>query len=183
MPLAVRFAIVDRPFSFAVWKRHRTRSDAEVNRGGGAPDATDPQSVLGSAEGGAAVIDRKHLEELVVRFTEAFNREDLEEVLSLMSEDAVYDEFDGRRNRGKQAIRDAFIPQFRGDFGRIRFHTEDLFVDERTGKALVRWRCEIDKNGRRRSWRGLDILHVRDGLVTEKHTYAKAERLRLTDAA
>jgi ketosteroid isomerase-like protein len=125
------------------------------------------------------VIERTVLEEFVVRFTEAFNREDLEEVLSLMSEDAVYEEFDGRRSVGKQAIREAFAPQFRGDFGRIRFHIEDLFVDERAGKALVRWRCEIDKAARRRFWRGLDILHVRDGLVHEKHTYAKAERLRL----
>jgi ketosteroid isomerase-like protein len=125
------------------------------------------------------VIERTVLEEFVVRFTEAFNREDLEEVLSLMSEDAVYEEFDGRRSVGKQAIREAFAPQFRGDFGRIRFHIEDLFVDERAGKAVVRWRCEIDKAARRRFWRGLDILHVRDGLVREKHTYAKAERLRL----
>jgi ketosteroid isomerase-like protein len=127
------------------------------------------------------VIERTVLEEFVVRFTEAFNREDLEEVLSLMSEDAVYEQFDGRRSVGKQAIREAFAPQFRGDFGRIRFHIEDLFVDERAGKALVRWRCEIDKAARRRFWRGLDILHVRDGLVREKHTYAKAERLRLEE--
>ena len=127
------------------------------------------------------MIERTVLEEFVVRFTEAFNREDLEEVLALMSEDAEYQEFDGRRSVGKKAIRDAFTPQFRGDFGRIRFHIEDLFVDERAGKALVRWRCEIDKAGRRRSWRGLDILHVRDGLVSEKHTYAKAERLRLEE--
>ncbi len=125
------------------------------------------------------MIERTVLEEFVVRFTEAFNREDLEEVLSLMSEDAVYEQFDGRRSVGKQAIREVFTPQFRGDFGRIRFHIEDLFVDERAGKALVRWRCEIEKAARRRFWRGLDILHVRDGLVREKHTYAKAERLRL----
>ena len=125
------------------------------------------------------MIERTVLEEFVVRFTEAFNREDLEEVLSLMSEDAVYEEFDGRRSVGKQAIREAFAPQFRGDFGRIRFRIEDLFVDERAGMALVRWRCEIDKASRRRFWRGLYILHVRYGLVREKHTYAKAERLRL----
>jgi ketosteroid isomerase-like protein len=127
------------------------------------------------------MIDRSVLEDLVVRFTEAFNRDDLEEVLSLMTEDAEYQEFDGRRNVGKKAIREAFTPQFRGDFGRIRFHTEDLFVDERAGKGLIRWSCEIDKAGRRRSWRGLDILHFRDGLVSEKHTYAKAERLRLEE--
>jgi uncharacterized protein (TIGR02246 family) len=126
---------------------------------------------------------RGDLEQLVIRFTEAFNREDLEEVLSLMSEDAIYDEFDGRRNHGQSAIRAAFEPQFRGDFGRIRFHAEDLFVDEVAGKALVRWRCTLEKSGRTRSWRGLDVLHVRDGLVTEKHTYAKAERLRLEESA
>jgi hypothetical protein len=46
---------------------------------------------------------------------------------------------------------------------------------------MIRWRCEIDKSGRKRFWRGLDLLHVRGGLVVEKHTYAKAERLRLAD--
>lgn len=124
---------------------------------------------------------RQDLEQLVVRFTEAFNRDDLEEVLALMSPDAIYDEFDGRRRVGKSAIREAFEPQFRGDFGRIRFDIEDLLVDDPARQALVRWRCTIEKSGRRRSWRGLDVLRVRDGLVTEKHTYAKAERLRLEE--
>jgi len=122
------------------------------------------------------------LAELVTRFTEAFNRDDLDEVMSLMSDDAIYDEYDGRRHDGKAAIRAAFEPQFRGDYGRIRFRTEDLFVDAPAAKALIRWRCEIDKGGRKRFWRGLDILHVRDGLVVEKHTYAKAERLRLAES-
>jgi ketosteroid isomerase-like protein len=129
------------------------------------------------------VNEREDLERLVVRFTEAFNRENLDEVLSMMTDDAIYDEFGGRRNDGMAAIRAAFEPQFRGDFGRMRFHIEDLFVDERAGKALVRWRCTLEKSGRTRSWRGLDILHVRDGRVTEKHTYAKAERLRLEESA
>ncbi|MGH7821657.1 MAG: YybH family protein, partial [Candidatus Binatia bacterium] len=52
--------------------------------------------------------------DLCLRFTEAFNREDLEEVMSYFAEDAVYEEFDGRRRSGKAAIREAFVPQFRG---------------------------------------------------------------------
>ncbi len=126
--------------------------------------------------------ERETLEQLVVRFTDAFNRDDLEQVLSMMSEDAIYDEFDGRRRHGRSEIRAAFEPQFRGDFGRIRFQPEDLFVDERAGRALIRWRCTIDKGGRTRLWRGLDVLHVKGGLITEKHTYAKAERLRLQES-
>jgi len=74
-------------------------------------------------------MERDKLAELVIRFTEAFNREDLDGVMSFMAEDAVYDEFNGTVNRGAAAIRASFVPQFRGDYGKLRFHTEDLFVD------------------------------------------------------
>ncbi len=120
-------------------------------------------------------MDRTQLEDLVVRFTEAFNRDDLDGVMSFMAEDATYDEFNGRLNRGKQAIREAFVPQFRGDFGRIRFQTEDLFVDPESGKALIRWLCTLENEGRSSGWRGLDLLRFENGLLTEKHTYAKAQ--------
>ena len=118
------------------------------------------------------------LRELVLRFTDAFNRDDLDAVMAFLADDALYDEFNGRQSRGHAAIREALVPQFRGDYGRIRFHTEDLFVDANAGKALIRWRCVLEKNGKKRSWRGLDILHVRDGRITEKHTYAKADAPR-----
>jgi ketosteroid isomerase-like protein len=115
------------------------------------------------------------IRDLVLRFTDAFNRDDLDGVMAFFADHALYDEFNGRQSRGRAAIRAALVPQFRGDYGRIRFHTEDLFVDSRAEKALIRWRCSLEKDDRRRSWRGLDIIHVRDGRVTEKHTYAKAE--------
>ena len=115
------------------------------------------------------------IRDLVLRFTDAFNRDDLDGVMAFFADHALYDEFNGRQSRGRAAIRAALVPQFRGDYGRIRFHTEDLFVDARAEKALIRWRCSLEKDDRRRSWRGLDIIHVRDGRVTEKHTYAKAE--------
>jgi ketosteroid isomerase-like protein len=120
-------------------------------------------------------MERKQLVDLVVRFTEAFNRDDLDGVMSFMAEDAIYDEFNGRRSCGKQAIREAFVPQFRGDFGRIRFQTEDLFVDPESGKALIRWLCTLESDGQFSGWRGLDILRFEEGLLAEKHTYAKAK--------
>ena len=40
-------------------------------------------------------MERGELGELVRQFTEAFNREDLDGVMSFMAEDAVYDEFNG----------------------------------------------------------------------------------------
>jgi ketosteroid isomerase-like protein len=126
-------------------------------------------------------VTHAELADLVVRFTDAFNREDLDAVMAFFADDAVYDEFDGTRSRGKAEIRAAFAPQFRGAFGRMRFATEDLFVDADSGKALIRWLCTLERDGKTRGWRGLDILHVREGQIVEKLTYAKAERLRLDD--
>ena len=120
-------------------------------------------------------MDRATLADLVVRFTECFNQNDLEGVMALMAEDAVYEEFTGVVNRGKAAIRAAFVPQFRGDFGKMRFEAEDLFVDTATGKALIRWVCTLETKRGPAGWRGLDILHVEHGLVTQKLTYAKAK--------
>ena len=128
-------------------------------------------------------MDQSALKQLVLDFTDAFNRDDLEAVLAYMTEDALYDEFNGKRAQGKAAIRAAFEPQFRGDFGKIRFHIEDLFVDADAGKVLIRWLCTLEKGERYGGWRGLDILHIENGLITEKHTYAKTARPDLVKLA
>lgn len=118
---------------------------------------------------------RAALEKLVIDFTGAFNREDIDAVMSYFADDAVYDEFNGTCSVGKTAIRAAFVPQFRGDFGTMRFHTEDMFLDVDAGKALIRWLLTLEEAQRQGAYRGLDILHFRDGRLVEKHTYAKAE--------
>ncbi len=118
---------------------------------------------------------RAALEKLVIDFTEAFNRENIDEVMSYFADDAIYDEFNAVRHDGKDAIRESFVPQFRGDFGRMRFHTEDMFLDVPAGKALIRWLLTFEEAGRAGGWRGLDILHFADGKLIEKHTYAKAK--------
>ena len=123
--------------------------------------------------------DRAQLEDLVRRFTDAFNRDDLDEVMSFFTEGALYAEFNGQKNRGKEAIRKAFEPQFQGAFGEIRFHEQDIFVDETEGKALIRWQCTIQVGGKPQAWDGLDILHFEDALIKEKHTYAKADAPKL----
>ncbi|MDP6352361.1 MAG: nuclear transport factor 2 family protein [Alphaproteobacteria bacterium] len=119
--------------------------------------------------------DRAALEAAVTDFTDAFNRDDLEAVMGYFADDAVYDEYNGARWEGKAAIREAFAAMFRGEFGRIRFHTEDFFCDPDSGKALIRWLCTSEKGDRAGAWRGLDILHFEGGKLVQKLTYAKAK--------
>lgn len=117
-------------------------------------------------------MNRQELISLAITFTDAFNRDDLDAVMEYFSEDAVYDEFDGRKHSGKTEIRQAFLPQFRGDFGAVRFEVEDSFADPENGRVLISWVCRIQ--GKPGGWRGLDILQVRDGKISRKRTYAKA---------
>ena len=119
--------------------------------------------------------DRAALEALVVNFTEAFNRENIDEVMSYFAEDAIYDEFHGVRHTGAKAIREAFVPQFRGDYGKMRFHSEDMFVDVAAGKAMIRWLLTLETDNRAGGWQGLDLLHFKNAKLIEKHTYAKAK--------
>ncbi|MBM3490897.1 MAG: nuclear transport factor 2 family protein [Alphaproteobacteria bacterium] len=121
-------------------------------------------------------MDRALLTRLTLDFTDAFNRDDLDGVMSYFAEDGIYDEFNGIRNVGKAANRQAFEPQFRGEFGQIRFHQEDLFVDAESGKSMISWTLTMAGDGRKGGWRGLDLLHFRDGKLVQKHTYAKTQK-------
>jgi len=119
--------------------------------------------------------NRDDLVEITRRFLDAFNREDLDAVMEYFADDGIYDEFNGRRNVGKAAIRAAFVPQFTGAYGIMRFLDEDLFADAATGKVMASWRCTLSVHGQPTSWRGLDLLHFAGGKLVQKLTYAKTK--------
>jgi hypothetical protein len=96
-------------------------------------------------------------------------------VMAFFAENSLYEEFTGKRNAGKTAIRDALTPQFQGAYGKMQFLEEDIFADVETGKVVASWRCTLTINGEPSSWRGLDLLHFADNKIVQKLTYAKAE--------
>jgi ketosteroid isomerase-like protein len=125
-------------------------------------------------------ISRTDLERWTHDFTQAFNDQDLDRVMSYFAEDGVYDQYDDELAEGLAAIRAAFEPQFNGAFGDMRFEEEDFFVDAETRKCLIAWVCSLDTREGRAGWRGLDILVFNeDGKIARKATYAKAKTLQL----
>ena len=93
-------------------------------------------------------MDRTHLLDLTRRFVDAFNRNDLDAVIAFFADDGIYDEFNGRRNVGRSAIRAAFEPQFNGAYGEMKFLDEDLFADAEAGKVMTSWRCPVPLKSR-----------------------------------
>lgn len=140
------------------------------------------------------------LRDTVNTFVDAFNRDDLDTVMTFFSEHADYHTVDGRVVHGRDAIRDEFAAQFRGRYGRLRFLLERIIVDELRDEAALAWDCVHELAapwqatglarlprfalrallGASVRWGGVDILRFDTrGRITAKHTYAKTRLPRL----
>jgi ketosteroid isomerase-like protein len=105
----------------------------------------------------------------VARFTEAFDRHDVEGVMAAMTEDCVFESTappDGGRHEGHDAVRAAWTAFFRDSADAV-FEAEEQIISG--DRVIVLWRY---------SWtgghvRGVDVFRVRGGLVAEKLSYVK----------
>jgi uncharacterized protein (TIGR02246 family) len=130
--------------------------------------------------------------EVLRAFVDGFNTNSLDDVMTFFADDAVYEPGDGRTHRGRDAIREAFRPQFSNAFGAMRFVVNDQVIDEGARKATIRWVCQHDfattasflqrwlfkaMFGRRAGWYGTDIFHFDErGKIIGKFSYANYGR-------
>ena len=122
---------------------------------------------------------RDQLIQLTNDFVDAFNRMNLDEVVSFFAEDGIYEDSTGGRHIGHDAIRTAFQPLVGGSRGSIRFDGEDVFVEADTGKVLASWRLNLDKDGEVSIIRGIDILEFEADKLKKKMAYMKADKPHL----
>ena len=122
---------------------------------------------------------RDQLIQLTNDFVDAFNRMNLDDVVSFFAEDGIYEDSTGGRHIGHDAIRTAFEPLVGGSRGSIRFDGEDVFVETNTGKVLASWRLNLDKDGEVSVIRGIDILEFEADKLKKKMAYMKADKPHL----
>ena len=106
---------------------------------------------------------------VVERFNQAWNAHDLPAALALTTDDCIFEATapapDGARAQGRTELAAAWQPIFADTSS--HFTTEEAFAAG--DRVVARWRYD---------WagghiRGVDVLKVRDGLVTEKFAYVK----------
>tara|TARA_B100001939_G_C16911599_1_gene604870 strand:- start:90 stop:479 length:390 start_codon:yes stop_codon:yes gene_type:complete len=122
---------------------------------------------------------RDELIQLTNDFVDAFNRMNLDDVVSFFADDGIYEDSTGGRHIGHDAIRAAFEPLVGGSRGSIRFDGEDVFVETDTGKVLASWRLNLDKDGEVSVIRGIDILEFEADKLKKKMAYMKADKPHL----
>ena len=105
----------------------------------------------------------------IVRFNEAFGRQDVDGIMALMTDDVVFEDTsppDGGRHEGQDAVRAAWDALFTGT-PNGRFTTEHGVVAG--DRAAYQWVYDWGDG----HVRGIDLFKVRDGKVAEKLSYVK----------
>jgi energy-coupling factor transporter ATP-binding protein EcfA2 len=138
-----------------------------------APLGGDAQTNLLAAFGRRAHWGRSHA--ALVRFSNAFGAGDVDAIMSLMTDDCVFEATspppDGSRHEGAAAVRRVWEELFTGTAG-ASFSEEEAFVCDDRG--VLRWRFDwTDPDGSPGHVRGVDVLRFRDGKVCEKLSYVK----------
>jgi steroid delta-isomerase-like uncharacterized protein len=113
---------------------------------------------------------------LLERFADAWNRHDLDALMSMMTDDGVFEasagaEVNGQRNVGKQAVRSAYAEVF-ATFPDAHWANARHFVAGDRG--VSEWTFTgTRKDGKRVEVTGCDLFTVRDGKIAIKNSYRK----------
>ena len=119
--------------------------------------------------------DRKaELTDLSTRFIDAFNKQDLDGIMSFFAEDGVFEDSEGKVHQGHAAIRAQFEPLISGSLGKYHFDDDDFFMDADAGKVMTSWKLTLDIDGKPVSLKGLDLLHFVDDKLVKKNAFNKA---------
>ena len=118
-------------------------------------------------------VDEQETRAAVDRFNDAFNRHDVDAVMAAMTDDCVFESTSpphGDRHEGQAAVRAAWEAFFTAS-PTAHFDAEEVIV---TGdRCIVRWRYRWTDDDTSGSVRGVDVITVRDGKVSEKLAYVK----------
>lgn len=126
-------------------------------------------------------MDHADAVEMLRRIAAAFDRHDLDAIMTHFADDAVFEgprgpDRCGQRFTGKQAVRDAFAARFAG-IPDVRYQDDEHFVDGDRGAS--EWTLSgTTTTGQRIEVRGCDLWTLRDGKVVMKDSYWK---IRTTD--
>ena len=113
---------------------------------------------------------------LLDRFADAWNRHDLDALMSMMTDDCVFEasagpQVDGQRSEGKQAVRAAFAAVFEA-FHDAHWAGARHFIAGNRG--VSEWTFTgTRKDGKRVEVNGCDLFTFRDGKIAIKNSYRK----------
>lgn len=122
-------------------------------------------------------LSRKEIKALLKEWNHAWDRHDLDTVMTLFHDDIFFENWTGAYIKGTKALRKAWEPWFQ-NHGDFRFIQEEIFIDEALQKVLYRWVLEWPSlepgfEDLLEIRKGADVIHFKDGKIINKLTYSK----------
>lgn len=140
---------------------------------GGQPRGDRPSRRIPSKSG----LAKEDIAAAVENWMLAWNRHDLDGVLSYMSKDVVFEHWNGLVTRGANALRSLWHPWFQ-NHGGFRFELTNLVAEKGREAAAFEW--TLYWPSRERGYRGLpeirkgiDVVRFRGGKIIEKRSYIR----------
>jgi uncharacterized protein len=106
---------------------------------------------------------------LVRRGLEAFNRGEIDAFANLVADDVVWHQIGAETIRGKQAMAESMPGAGEVDW-QITADVHDVVANDEHAVALVN--ATGTRNGKTLQYRTAEILHMRDGKITERWAFS-----------
>ena len=114
--------------------------------------------------------------DLVGRYNDAWNRQDLHTIHALHHSEVVFDNHTANeRAEGADAVREHTANIFAGNPG-MTFKTRSMHAGE--DFAVCEWTLNVEKDGKKLEWDGVDVFPIRNGLSARKDVYSASHRAR-----
>ena len=116
------------------------------------------------------------LEKLLDAFADAWNRQDVEALMSMMTEDGIFEasagnDVNGERHEGQRAVRAAYEAVF-AQYPDARWANARHFVTENRGVSEWTFTGTLN-DGRRVEVTGCDLFTFRNGKIAVKNSFRK----------
>jgi steroid delta-isomerase-like uncharacterized protein len=117
-----------------------------------------------------------NVRELIERYNDAWNRQDLDAIHADHHPDIVFENHTaGEVAEGADAVREHIAQIFRNN-PTLRFGTRSLQIGD--DFAVCEWTATVQRDGRTLEWDGVDVFPLKDGRIARKDVYSSSHRPR-----
>lgn len=120
------------------------------------------------------------LRELIERYNDAWNRQDVDAIVSMHAPDFVFHNWTSNE-RVEAADAHAHIARIFRNTPSLRFTGRQLYV--RDGLVVNEWTAQAERDGATVEWDGVDIFPIVNGLIQRKDVYSSSHAPRMRDGA
>ncbi len=122
-------------------------------------------------------LTRNEIECLWKKWNDAWDKHDLDAVMTFFHDDVYFSNWTGGYAKGKKQLKKAWQGWFK-HHGNFVFDQKEIFIDEQEQKLLYRWKLtwpsfEKGFEGKEEKREGVDVIHFKGGKIYRKLTFSK----------